>query len=420
MSERPSLTPPAEPPREVREAARAAAAADRAAKDDRTAGGEGTARHERPAWVDAFVWSVLAKTAAAAVLVAIAVVMFDRLQHLLGLLAIALFFALAMIPGVEALVRRFEMRRGAAVGVIYLGALLVAALMIAVLIPGIVQFARAVGAHADEWFTSLNDWTASLFGGPLLDASQVADGASTIAGLIGSWGGNVLGFVTSGVGTVFDLVTIAAFAFYFAAGFPGLMRAVMRRMPPERQRVFKWIALTSIEQTGGYFYSRLLIMAVNGGLSFIVMAAVGLDLVYAAPLALFMGFVSTFIPFIGTYIGAIVPILVTLAVAGVANAIVLLAWVLVYQQIENYVLSPRLSSKTMELSGAVAFGGALAGGAIAGPMGAFMALPVAALITAIVKNTGHTYAVIEDDAAQDAASQDDAAQHDAAEGAATA
>lgn len=111
------------------------------------------------------------------------------------------------------------MRRGAAVGVIYLGALLVAALMIAVLIPGIVQFARAVGAHADEWFTSLNDWTASLFGGPLLDASQVADGASTIAGLIGSWGGNVLGFVTSGVGTVFDLVTIADFAFSFAAGF---------------------------------------------------------------------------------------------------------------------------------------------------------------------------------------------------------
>ena len=59
---------------------------------------------------------------------------------------------------------------------------------------------------------------------------------------------------------------------------------------------------------------------------------------------------------------------------------------MIYQQIENYWLSPRLSSKTMELNGALAFGAALAGGAIAGPMGAFMALPIAALITAFISN----------------------------------
>jgi hypothetical protein len=50
----------------------------------------------------------------------------------------------------------------------------------------------------------------------------------------------------------------------------------------------------------------------------------------------------------------------------------------------------------MELTGAVAFGAALAGGAIFGPMGAFMALPVAALITAVIKNTGKTYDVVHE------------------------
>ena len=83
-----------------------------------------------------------------------------------------------------------------------------------------------------------------------------------------------------------------------------------------------------------------------------------------------------------------------LGVEGLASALILLAWTLVYQQFENYFLSPRLSSRTMELNGGVAFGAALAGGAIAGPMGAFMALPVAALITATIPNASRTYDVV--------------------------
>ena len=66
-------------------------------------------------------------------------------------------------------------------------------------------------------------------------------------------------------------------------------------------------------------------------------------------------------------------------------ALMLLVWTIVYWQLENYWLSPKLSSKTMELNGGVAFGAALAGGAIAGPKGAFVSLPVAALINEFLK-----------------------------------
>ncbi len=168
----------------------------------------------------------------------------------------------------------------------------------------------------------------------------------------------------------------------------------MSRMPPRRQERFGWISEISIEQTGGYFYSRTLLLVVNGALSFAVMMVLGLPLVFSLPMAVFMGFFAEFIPVIGTFVGAAVPIVVTLAVRGIGSALVLLVWVTVYQQIENLVLSPRVSAKTMELNGAVAFGAALAGGAIAGPMGAFMALPVAAMITAVVKNSGKTYEVV--------------------------
>ena len=168
----------------------------------------------------------------------------------------------------------------------------------------------------------------------------------------------------------------------------------MSRMAPARQRVYGWVSDTALEQTGGYFYSRLLLMIINGVLYFAAMVLIGMPVLYALPLSVFQSFVATFIPAVGTYIGAAVPILVTLGVQGLVPALILLGWTLIYQQIENYWLSPKLSAETMELNGGVAFGAALAGGAIAGPMGAFMALPVAALITAVISNLGRTYEVV--------------------------
>ena len=138
----------------------------------------------------------------------------------------------------------------------------------------------------------------------------------------------------------------------------------------------------------------MILVVINGGLFFVVMLLVGMPLAYAIPLSLFEGFVAEFIPAIGTYIAAAVPIALTLVVQGLVPALILLVWVLIYQQAENYWLSPKISSDTMEINGGVAFGSALAGGAIAGPMGAFVALPVAALITSIIKNTGKTYEVV--------------------------
>ena len=97
------------------------------------------------------------------------------------------------------------------------------------------------------------------------------------------------------------------------------------------------------------------------------------------------------IPAVGTYIGAAVPILFTLVIQGLTAAVILLIWTLIYQQLENYFLSPKISAKTMEINGGVAFGAAIAGGAIGGPMLAFMSLPIAALITSFVKNFSRRY-----------------------------
>jgi predicted PurR-regulated permease PerM len=198
--------------------------------------------------------------------------------------------------------------------------------------------------------------------------------------------GELLGLASSSVGLVFQFLTIATFTLYFATDAPKLRRALLVRIPPERQQRIGWAWDTAIEQTGGYFYSRLVLLLINAALFFFVMVAVGVPWLIALPLAVFQGFFAEFIPVVGTYIGAAIPALVTLGIQGVWQALVLVAWTAIFQQIENYWLSPKLSAQSMEINGGVAFGSALAGGAIAGPMGAFMAMPVAALVTSFVKN----------------------------------
>ena len=76
---------------------------------------------------------------------------------------------------------------------------------------------------------------------------------------------------------------------------------------------------------------------------------------------------------------------------------------LVYQQIENYILSPRLSQKTIELNAGIAFAAAMAGGAVGGFVGAFFALPIAAVVQAFISQYSRRYDVIETDLTKEVA-----------------
>lgn len=363
----------------------------------------------RPAWLDRFVCSVLWKVLVASLAAVLLLLLTRELRHLLWLLVVSSFFALAMIPGVEHLHRRWGRSRGVAVGVIYMCVVSFIVFMVWVLMPAIDEFANQVKANGGGWIDQLNDLSRHWLGRNLVGEGAADRAAVVTQASLRGWSGNVLGLASSGIGTLFDVTVVAMFAFYLAADYPRIERAVLSRLRPDRQRVYAWVTEVSIRQTGGYFYSRLLLTVVNASLGFGVMLILGLPMAFALPLALFMGFFSEFIPAIGTYVGAAVPILTVLAVQGPAKAVTLLVWVLLYQGVENSLLSPQLSAKTMQLNGAVAFGATLAGGALAGPMGAFMALPFAALITAVVKNTGSRYEVVypspHGDAAPDAGSR---------------
>jgi predicted PurR-regulated permease PerM len=311
-------------------------------------------------------------------------------RTLVSMLIISFFFSLAMQPAVNRLRSRYGWRRGLAVGTIYLAGFAFLIFLIWVLIPAISQLAQTIGESGGEWLQSLDDWLSDIFGIEIIDPQTSAEMSATVeenlAGWVASVFGTVLGFATSTLGFIFNMATVAMFTFYFTADAPRIQRAVLSLFRPGLQQKIGWTWDEAVTQTGGYFYSRSILMFINGLGFFFTMVLVGVPTALAIPLALFGAFVSVFIPAVGTYIGGAIPIFVTLAIQGLVAGLVVLGYVLVYQQIENYWLSPKISANTMSLNGGVAFGAALAGGALAGPMGAFMALPVAALITSFISN----------------------------------
>ncbi|MDK1026593.1 MAG: AI-2E family transporter [Actinomycetota bacterium] len=333
------------------------------------------------------IWRVIA----AILITMLALWIVGEASHLLVILAMSFFFSLALQPAVLRLTTKYGWRRGSAVGVIYLIGLIIVVVMLAVLIPALVKLAQTIGLHASEWIANVAQWLEGTFGVTVPELIAGGAWSADLDDAVIDWAqgggiGNILGIATSSLGLIFDVATIGMFTFYFTADAERLQRTVLSLVRPENQDRVGWTWDQAVIQTGGYFYSRMLLMVINGFGFFVTMVLVGVPVAISLPLALIAGFIAAFIPAIGTYIGSAIPIVVTLGLAGLIPAVIVLVYALVYQQIENYWLSPKISSKTMTLNGAVAFGAALAGGAIAGPLGAFVALPVAALITALISN----------------------------------
>jgi predicted PurR-regulated permease PerM len=113
-------------------------------------------------------------------------------------------------------------------------------------------------------------------------------------------------------------------------------------------------------------------------------------------MALWVGLISQFLPVVGTYIAGALPVLVQF-VDSPPKALVILIFVIFYQQVENYFLLPRITARTMDLHPAIAFGSAIAGGAVLGAVGAVLAIPAAAMAQAVISNFGERHEVIESD-----------------------
>jgi predicted PurR-regulated permease PerM len=302
----------------------------------------------------------------------------------------------ALEPGVNWLQQR-GWRRGLATGVLLFGLFVLGTVLVASMIPLVIQQVRDLIDNVPTYLDTVSKYSQRWFdyeisSGKIIEQLRGVD--VSLADYARNLAGNLLGVGAAILGAVFQLFTIGLFTFYLVADGPRLRRTVCSALPPARQREVLWAWDVAIEKTGGYLYSRLLLAVVSGVTSFIAMTILGVP--FALPLALWTGLLSQFIPVVGTYIAAAVPLLVAL-LNDPFSALILAIYFAVYQQVENYLLSPRITARTMQLHPAVAFAAAIAGGSLMGAIGAFLALPAAAIVQAGLSTYLKRHEVLDDE-----------------------
>lgn len=316
------------------------------------------------------------------------------IRSLLYMLFVALFISVALEPAVQFLDKR-GWRRGAATGVVFVIALLAGGGLVAAVVPVVVTEVVALVNDLPGYIGAIEELVGRWLDVDLLtpEAEDEVSGIGTMVEQLGSGvTGGLLGFGSTVLGAVFQFITIALFAFYMIAQGPQLRRTVLSFLPEQRQREALGIWEIAVEKTGGYVYSRTILAAVSAGFTTGLLLLLGVP--FAVALGVWVGVLSQFLPIVGTYIGAVLPVLVALA-DDPPKALWVALGLIGYQQLENLVIAPRVTARTMAIHPAVSVAAIIVGGSVMGASGVVLALPVAAIIQAFISTTLDRHQVIE-------------------------
>ena len=318
------------------------------------------------------------------------------LRGLIILVVVSLFLSFAMEPAVQWMAER-GIRRGMGTGIVFVIFLLGIAGFIAAIAPLVVdQIQNLVDAGPDV-LSGLAERARSLpesLAEPVVNALENAQEElpSRLPSLAGAIGRQAASVGQTVLGGVFQVLTISLVTFYLVADGPKLRRTLSSRLPPQRQHEFLETWELAIAKTGGYVYSRALLAVISAVFHIVAFSFIGLE--YSAALGVWVGLLSSLIPVVGTYLAGALPLIIALA-----DDPVLALWVLaaigIYQQVENYLVAPKVTAHALELHPAVAFLAVLVGAALLGPVGALLALPVAAIIAALVTAYAEEHDVAE-------------------------
>lgn len=321
--------------------------------------------------------------------------LWQQLFTLVLLLLVSLFVALAIEPGVNRLDQR-GWRRGRATALILFG-----------VTGAFFAFVAAIGTlvgtqiaellqNSETYITDTVDFMNDTFGtnfDPAQVIAQFTDPDGPVQEFIRSQQDEVFRLSVQAVGVILQVFTVLLFSFYLVADGPKMRRAICSRLRPAQQMQVLRTWDLAITKTGGYLYSRALLALLSALFHWMVFQSA--DIPAPIPLALWVGFVSQFLPVVGTYLAGILPVLIAFLDSPV-KALLVLGFIVIYQQIENYYFSPRITARTMELHPAVAFGAALGGAFVLGAVGAVLALPAAAMVQALASSWGRRHDVVDD------------------------
>ena len=299
------------------------------------------------------------------------------------LILIALFLATGLNPAVEAL-RKRNMSRSTAVTVIFSSVILFVIFFALVVVPPVISQGTNLIENAPQLLQDLmkNETINQLntqFG--LIDTLQEKLKTITSDGtlLISTFGG-VIGVGKSVLSGFFTALTILVLTLYFITSLPQAVNLGLSLVPASRRDRVGVLTNAVIARVGAFVGSQILIAAMAAVFVVILATVLGMPSPFAIGMIVL---VAALIPLIGHFLGGGIVILIALTQSVAIGAIAFVAYV-VYVQIENYVVTPRIMKRTLAVPGAVTIISALIGSSLLGLVGGLLAVPVAASIILIL------------------------------------
>jgi len=299
---------------------------------------------------------------------------------------IAFFITLGLEPQIAAIEKRVK-RRGYAISIVALGLLAVITLIIVLILPPLIaqtsHFIENLPTLLHEfsqlpWIQSADD----RFGGAISTALNTS-GEYLVDSK--NWPNLLGGVVQVGI-TLFNggvaTLTVSILTLYFMSSLHSIKAVGINMVPASRRKRVEAIVDQVFSSVGRYVMGQVAVASINASIVFIVLLIAGVK--FAVVLA-FINFLFVLIPMIGSISGAAIVIVVTAATMPPQTTLGVAIAILIYTQVEAYIVSPRIMKKAVNVPAALIVVSALAGGSLLGLLGSLLAIPVAATILLIVR-----------------------------------
>ena len=299
------------------------------------------------------------------------------------LIIISIFLAAGLNPAVLFFQNR-GLKRGAAVGAVMACVLIFVAAFIAIAVPPLLDQGNQLIDNAPQLIKDLNN---NAFINDLnikygvIDSLQtrvdsvIKDGQFAITAF-----GGVIGVGKAVVSGLVSTITILTLTLYFLASLPQVVEISLKFVPASRRNRVSKLVNAIISRVGSFVGGQAIIAALAA--IFILIMGLIIGMPYAGPLAVIV-LVCGFIPLIGHFIGMTIVTLVSLT-ASISIAAIALASYIIYVQIENYLITPRIMKRSLSIPGLVTIIAALLGTSLLGLIGGLLAVPIAAAILLIL------------------------------------
>ncbi|KRE95157.1 permease [Nocardioides sp. Soil774] len=298
------------------------------------------------------------------------------ISSILVLLVMAMFLAIGLNPVVEFFMRR-GVRRGLSVLLVLVVVLSVLALFVVAIAPVISEQIAAITKNAPGW---LDDLQANSQVQKLDEQYDVIAKARDYI-QNGDFGqkvfGGALGVGLRVLSALTNSLIVLVLMIYFLASLPSIKHAAYSLAPASRRPRVSDLGDRIIRSTGAYVAGAFLVSVCAGISTLVFSFIVGLGQ-YAFALGFVVGLFSL-IPIVGAFVSGALMTLLALTVSPTV-ALVALVYYISYQQLESYLIYPRIMKKSVDIPGSVTVVAALVGGSLMGIVGALLAVPVAAAL----------------------------------------